>query len=186
MFMALKSHRWTRADLERLPSDDGNKYVCGCNADCSGRGAGCPAGIACVVDQDCQSGACANGICKGCGNGLTEPELGEACDDGNVDGCGTCNATCTATAATGCASGIRCTADDVCASGSCHNGICLDVCGNGITETRTETCDDHNALLCGSCNATCSGVGSGTCAAGAGCNANSDCTSGTCTNHVCQ
>src|SRR5205085_8861896 len=26
MHMALKTHRWTRADLERLPEDDGNRY----------------------------------------------------------------------------------------------------------------------------------------------------------------
>lgn len=167
--------------------DDGNTFACGCDVDCLRRGPGCAPGVACVLNQDCASNACDNGVCKGCGNGLTESELGEVCDDGNADGCGTCNATCGAAAAVaGCRSGIGCNDPGVCASGSCENGFCRDVCGNGITETATEKCDDHNDRPCGSCNAACDGTGTGTCAAGIGCNAGTDCTSGTCTNHLCQ
>jgi cysteine-rich repeat protein len=60
-----------------------------------------------------------------CGNGLAEP--GEACDDGNVDACGTCNADCTAVNATvtGCPVGSGCLSDTDCLSpATCPAGIC--------------------------------------------------------------
>jgi len=167
--------------------DDGNKLVCGCDQNCDGRSPqACRPGVACVLSQDCQSGACANGICKGCGNGMVEPELSEVCDDGNTDACGTCNSICRATVTgPGCRSGTLCAADAVCASGNCEGGVCRDVCGNGIVEA-SETCDDHNDLACGSCNTGCNGPGTGTCAVGDGCAVNGDCTSATCTAHACQ
>lgn len=79
-----------------------------------------------VRDTDCASGSCevlpsGNSACTGvCGNGVAEP--GEACDDGNVLACGTCNATCTDDnpVVTGCANGTACASDDDCTSDNCN------------------------------------------------------------------
>jgi Bacterial TSP3 repeat len=133
------------------------------------------------------------------GNGTPNCEL---CDDGNTSNCGTCNATCGTAGAQGkktCPAGTACVADADCtgtcdhtqppASGPCVGpqcGTCVaPVCGNGILEAG-EVCDDGNMLPCGTCNANCSGAGSGSCPVGTGCSVNGDCASKTCVNKFCQ
>jgi YVTN family beta-propeller protein len=77
-----------------------------------------------------------------CGNGATEPGLGEACDDGDDNGTSSscCDATCQfkANGAASC-DGNSCTRTDTCTNGVCTPGGCADgdacsVCGG--------TCDD--------------------------------------------
>ncbi|MGE5787830.1 MAG: DUF4215 domain-containing protein, partial [Myxococcales bacterium] len=58
-----------------------------------------------------------------CGDGLVVAE--EACDDGNTDVCGTCNATCTAVSAGhDCITGIGCMSSADCASNVCIANRC--------------------------------------------------------------
>jgi hypothetical protein len=133
--------------------------------------------------------------------GIGSPNC-EVCDDGNTSDCGRCNPTCGTVGAQGpktCPVGTACVADADCTgtcdltqpptSGSCVGpgcGTCAPPqCGNGVIEAG-ETCDDGNALACGTCNATCSGTGTGTCPVGTGCTGNGVCASGTCVNKFCQ
>ena len=84
----------------------------------------------------------------------------EACDDGNTLNTDLCLTTCVAA-----------------------------TCGDGFLRTAgttPEACDDYNNLACGSCNEACDGPGTGTCDVGVGCGVGTDCTSGTCTDHVCE
>ncbi|MFC1609840.1 hypothetical protein ACFL6C_02690 [Myxococcota bacterium] len=76
-----------------------------------------------------------------CGNGVLD--IGEACDDGFIDPCA-CNATCDA--------------------------IGTGICGDGVVCPQTEQCDDGYTDACGSCNADCTGPGTGaTCGDGEVC-----------------
>jgi cysteine-rich repeat protein len=110
--------------------DDGNTSDCGtCDHTCGtafAQGAKtCPVGTGCVADTDC-TGTCdpATSKCVAeCGNGVLETP--EACDDGNTDACGTCNATCTA-AGTGatCPIGTGCESNGDCTSGNCVANLC--------------------------------------------------------------
>ncbi|RLA18672.1 MAG: hypothetical protein DRQ56_07030 [Gammaproteobacteria bacterium] len=60
------------------------------------------------------------------------------------------------------------------------------VCGDGLVE-GTEACDDFNASSCGTCNATCTGPGTGmTCTSGEGCGSDGDCLSGSCSSNFCD
>jgi cysteine-rich repeat protein len=171
--------------------DDRNVDACGtCNANCTaanGTVTGCIGGFGCATNGDCASGTCSSGECSSvCGNGLLEP--GEACDDGNVDACGVCNADCSAvnSTVTGCTGGFGCTDDGDCASDVCSSGACTSICGNGVQEPD-EACDDGNVDACGTCSADCSAVNSTVtgCFGGVGCMDNGDCASAACTAGVC-
>jgi cysteine-rich repeat protein len=178
------------------PCDDGNTAPCGtCNSTCTEEITGplCAGGTSCATDADCASGSCVTlplggRVCTAaCGNGWVEGN--EVCDDNNLLACGTCNAACTFVNATptGCALGTECTFNADCASGSCEDGVCAALCGNGVTETG-EVCDDGNTLACGSCEPTCDAATTPVvgCAAGLGCDANTDCTSASCVGGICQ
>jgi hypothetical protein len=151
------------------------------NCEGSARGL-CREGNRCLADEDCESGVCddTTRVCVNfCGNGA-EDGL-EDCDDGNRQACGTCNASCNGptTPPEPCPTGVQCNDPAVCASNSCVSGRCAPTCGDGVREGG-ELCDDRNRDACGTCNATCSGPGTGkTCVAGIGCAAPGDCL-GTC------
>lgn len=165
--------------------DDGNTAECGtCNADCSDTLTypGCGGGTGCRSGADCATGSCVGGLCtSACGNGWTEGS--ERCDDGNTDSCGSCNASCAAEQGTvvGCGLGVRCRRGLDCSSGSCIEGVCTAICGNGIRE-GVEACDDGNGDACGTCTADCGAIDTTPtgCAAKIGCEANADCASGVC------
>jgi len=111
-----------------------------------------------LVCEECQTGVCA-GVSI-CGDGSLCAAT-ETCDDGFVDDCGTCNATC-----------------DGPGNGS--------TCGDGIVCGESEICDDGNTDACGTCNATCLGAGSGQCSTGTGCVSGGDCLSGVCSLGFCE
>jgi len=117
-----------------------------------------------------------------CGNGILDN--GEVCDDGFIDACGSCNATCSGVGA-GAACGDnticpefeacepldgRCTDDcRVCASGTC-DAICVaNVCGDGVVCEGIELCDvaspfgDTCVAGCGSVNPSVAVGRTGTC-----------------------
>src|SRR5262249_12625372 len=120
--------------------DDGNTSNCGtCSATCGllfAQGPHtCPVGTSCINDQDC-TGLCdftlgspnpdcpSCGTCASvCGNGVAE--TGEACDDGNTDTCGPCNATCSAAGTGTCPNGTGCNANGVCTSNKCVGNVCV-------------------------------------------------------------
>ena len=164
--------------------DDGNVAACGtCSRDCSETldWPRCGSGTTCTGDSVCASGDCtSSGTCTAaCGNGWTEGL--EACDDGNTSSCGACNASCSKVqlVTQECSVGVGCLEPTDCASGSCVNGLCVSVCGDGAT-TSGETCDDGNALSCGTCNESCTGAGAGGCPLGTDCAADAVCDSGFC------
>jgi cysteine-rich repeat protein len=179
--------------------DDGNTVECGtCNSTCTEPISGplCAGGTGCRTSADCASGSCvpvpfsptgAMVCTSACGNGWIEGT--EACDDNNTMACGTCNPSCTAPSfsPTGCANGVECRVGADCTSGSCEDGVCGPLCGNGVTEAG-ELCDDGNTLTCGSCDPTCDAATTPVvgCAAGLGCDANTDCTSASCVGGICQ
>lgn len=91
-----------------------------------------------------------------CGNGIIEE--GEACDDGYVDACGSCNATCTATGqASNCGDGALCAEQEQCdpALDDDCSGLCTDcplqsclprcettaACGDGFICEGSEVCE---------------------------------------------
>ena len=78
-----------------------------------------------------------------CGNGVSEPNVGEYCDDGNVvDGDG-CSSQCTSEPGA------------VCHINSTTRGsVCSFTCGNGVLDAY-ETCDDGNSLGGDGCSPTC-------------------------------
>jgi len=176
---------------------------CVADQDCESGSCSSCSGSGCSGVGTCQS-ECGNGLREFAPESLSPAELVgcaltvaagspisncEACDDGNTSNCGTCNAACGILGAQGpntCPVGTPCI-DSIDCTGSCDplTGTCAAVCGNGVVETG-ETCDDGNTDACGPCNTTCSGAGSGTCAAMIGCNANAVCTSAMCTGGVCQ
>lgn len=165
----------------------------------------CASGTAPADGTECGGAGmvCHNGDCitPVCGNAIPEP--GEQCDDGNEIDTDPCTNDCRITCQTDpdcddhdpCTGTETCdTTNNVCVLGTplddgescgddgqvCFNATCITPeCGNAVVEPG-ETCDDGNMLACGSCNATCTGAGTGTCDDGEGCTADSDCTSGFC------
>lgn len=91
----------------------------------------CPYGTVCTV---CRSDCTTGpGLERRCGDAVKQQDFGEACDDGNqADG-------------------------DYCA-GNCT--VVTGFCGDHIKQSN-EACDDGFTDSCGTCNATCSGPGTG-------------------------
>jgi len=121
----------------------------------------CPAGCTTVNDSDCVA-ACGNGVLEGaetCESSPASPLCAAiTCDD--KDACTvdsrqgmdvTCNVACGHSQITGCIAGAR---DGCCAAGcnATNDPDCAVVCGNGIVEAPTESCDTK---LAGSCPTVC-------------------------------
>jgi cysteine-rich repeat protein len=177
--------------LETEQCDDGYNDTCGsCNTDCTGSGSGlgtCGDGVLCPEnDEQCDDGdndicGSCNADCTGagagstCGDGELCPEA-EECDDGYSDACGTCNADCTgAGSGSTCGDGEWCPefepCDDAGESPTCDPDCTVVECGDGtFNATAGEACDDAYTDACGTCNADCTGPGSGsTCGDGERC-----------------
>lgn len=98
-----------------------------------------------------------------CGNGITEPQIGETCDDGNQNNHDGCSSSCQ-TEDPVCGDG-KVEGNEVCDDGNANDGdncsnACKPkeekkpICGNGIKETG-ETCDDGNGYDKDECDNTC-------------------------------
>ncbi|MFO0757176.1 MAG: hypothetical protein U0359_11845 [Byssovorax sp.] len=182
------------------------------DVDCGGGFCGqCADGATCVINVDCVSGKCIQGVCAA------------SCNDGTKNGTETdidCGGTCSP-----CQNKKVCANDSDCTSMTCINGLCYAAtCRDGAlsgTETAADcgggdcpTCADglackaptdcqSNGCVSNKCNPCGNGVkdgaetdidcggiignsGCATCAAGKSCSLGSDCTSGSCTNATCD
>lgn len=160
-----------------------------------------PAGntCACDADADCAVGTVCNmvanpNVCApaGCGNNVKEVNLGEGCDDGNVNNGDGCNSQClkeidqpcTLIAPGECATNYCDPTDNKCRCdqhSDCPNGMSCNVvanpnqcvppaCGNNVIEPG-EVCDDGNLVNGDGCDANCkpTGCGNGVITAGEVC-----------------
>lgn len=96
-----------------------------------------------------------------CGDGVTDPNAGEACDDGNTASCDGCSLICTVETDFLCGDGVFNPAcDPECDDGNlvdgdgCDSNCTFTACGNGI-QTSGEECDDGNSSDGDGCTALC-------------------------------
>ena len=133
----------------------------GLQTQCAGGDGCCPGGCTTATDSDCQPG-CGNGVIDGAETCDVAPAgvlcSAITCDDKDactVDsrlGADTaCNVSCAHSQITGCTAGAR---DGCCAPGcnATNDPDCAVVCGNGVVEAPTESCDTG---LAGSCPTSC-------------------------------
>jgi len=120
-------------------------------------------GEPCMRDADCgPQMSCIGGLCGGrgdsglCGNGLLD--VGEECDDGNLEDGDTCTPECRVPESCGNGAvdlGEECddgNADDM---DGCTATCTVPVCGDGIINRSEEVCDDGNAIETDSCTTKC-------------------------------
>jgi len=113
----------------------------------------CAPGLVCSVAQD----ACIE--IGGCGDGITSPERGEVCDDGNTrDGDG-CSADCKSKEACGnhivdSAAGELCDDGNTQDGDGCSSKCIPERCGNKVLDPG-EVCDDGNTISGDGCSADC-------------------------------
>lgn len=112
---------------------------------CAGRaeGAACTYGDVTVTDAFCRRGVCQ---AAGCGNGVVEAELDEACDDGNNASADGCSADCRSDEACGnqrvdAAVGEQCDLGEANGGAECRADCTVPFCGDGIVDA-SEACDD--------------------------------------------
>jgi len=133
----------------------------GLQTSCANGDGCCPAGCTTGTDSDCQPG-CGNGVLDGAETCDVAPAgvlcTAITCDD--KDACtvdsrlgmnNTCNVTCAHSQITGC---VGAAADGCCPAGcnATNDPDCAVVCGNGVVEAPTESCDTK---LAGSCPTSC-------------------------------
>ena len=100
-------------------------------------------GYTCMISPGYRFSLCR----KTCGNGYLESDLGEMCDDNNIDNGDGCDANCKVE------NGYNCTNEPFAVS-YCKKDDA--VCGNGIAElNKMETCDDRNRRNGDGCNSNC-------------------------------
>lgn len=89
-------------------------------------------GTSCGSNRECNAGRC---IQIGCGNGVLDEELGEECDDGNLDDADGCDSDCTWT----------CTSDEECDdSNVCNGAETCDLERNICIPGTNLVCDDRS------------------------------------------
>ncbi|MBL8743011.1 MAG: DUF4215 domain-containing protein [Myxococcales bacterium] len=109
-----------------------------------------------------------------CGDGFTDPDLGEECDDGNFDDFDGCLSDCTLSK---CGDGVT-SELEACDDGNaddtddCVTGCIAASCGDGYIYTGIEECDDGNEEDGDACSSACiagAGCGNGNVDAGEDC-----------------
>ena len=130
------------------------------DVDCGGACATCEVGQVCLEPSDCQSAACARGVCAG-----------TSCRDGKLSGDESavdCGGACP-----GCADGPTCRAPADCASGVCTAGVCA--AGSCADQIRNGAETDVD----------CGGPRCAPCPLSAACLLNVDCALGACVDGTC-
>jgi hypothetical protein len=135
------------------------------DVDCGGACPPCMLGQGCLVDGDCQGGACdpaAKSCLPSCSDGAVSPPLGET----DVD--------CGGPICAPCGRGGACVVDGDCAGASCGEGHCqlIPTCSDGA-KNGAESDVDCGGPICAACPD------------GAACGAMSDCQSGSCQAAIC-
>ena len=102
----------------------GHPVCIGSGDPCAGAGAACDP---------------SDGTCTRCGDGVVQPEDGEACDYGANNGASPCTCTNDCQLSTVCGSGKHCAVDDTMLEGY----TCSSACGNGVADPG-EVCDGSN------------------------------------------
>jgi len=131
--------------------------------ECTGIGAACPANITintCTDGDGCCPPGCSNNndddCLADCGNGITEGNAGEECDDGNNVNTDACTNTCTLAF---CGDGIIQTTPpndkEDCDGGACCDNACIFVKANPATECRAAAGDCDVAEFCTGSSAAC-------------------------------
>ena len=132
--------------------------------------------------------ASGGGAPLGCGDGFADPDLGEECDDGNVEDADDCLNDCTLPK---CGDGIVHLGFEECDDGNadetddCTSACVAAACGDGVTHAGVEDCDDGNEEDGDACSATCtagSGCGNGITELGEDCDDGNTDSSDDCTN----
>ncbi|MBN2493669.1 MAG: hypothetical protein JXR96_03670 [Deltaproteobacteria bacterium] len=143
--------------------DDGEKNGQETGVDCGGPDCQpCLPLDPCLLDRDCTSGVCADGVCR-------EP----CCTDSVANGEET-DADCGGPDCPACGQGLRCEGGTDCASGVCDSGACAAAsCADGV-QNQDETGTDCGGGICP------------TCPDGAECEGDGDCASGVCELGICQ
>jgi hypothetical protein len=136
------------------------------DVDCGGGVcAPCADSLQCSVPADCRSNVCSSGRC------LAVPA---ECTDGIKDGNET-DSDCGGGVCAACANGKACIMGADCGSGTCLNHICM---------SPPPQCTDGSKDG-GETDVDCGGGTCATCGNGKACLSATDCTSGSCANHVC-
>ena len=132
------------------------------DVDCGGSCSPCAEGKSCILDKDCQTDYCENGVCK-------KP----SCYDGNKNSDET-DVDCGGSTCSKCSDGQKCIVDGDCTGDYCKNNVCSarDPCKNGKKDSGETDID-------------CGGVCSNKCADYKECKKDSDCINGNCKNYVC-
>lgn len=103
-----------------------------------------------------------------CGDGFSDPDLGEECDDGNLDDTDTCHNDCTLPK---CGDGVvqvgveDCDDGNLDESDACLTSCFTATCGDGFIQAGVEACDDGNEEDADACTSSCqagAGCGNGT------------------------
>ncbi|MFO0552003.1 MAG: DUF4215 domain-containing protein [Polyangiaceae bacterium] len=131
----------------------------------------------------------------GCGDAIADPEIGEECDDGNLDETDDCLSNCTFAK---CGDGYIHAGYEDCDdansdnSDDCVEGCVVASCGDGFLHTGVEDCDDGNEEDGDACTTSCTagaGCGNGQLDIGEECDdanqSNADACTNACMNAIC-
>ena len=156
---AFPSYGFSEPDPLASICTDGKPSSAETGIDCGGGCPRCPIGQACKSGNDCDTGACAGGVCQPA-----------TCSDGFANGSETdldCGGTCVP-----CGTFRHCIASSDCVDQSCVEGVCAPVACNDAQRNGNETGRD--------CGGACP-----PCAVGYGCAVATDCMSGKCDQNLC-
>ncbi len=153
----------------------------------------CLAAIACGDSGSGGSGGGSGGEAPlTCGDGFSDPDLGEQCDDGNLEDGDDCRNDCTLPK---CGDGVIHLGFEDCDDSNLEDtdgclSVCVNAsCGDGFVQAGVEDCDDANTEDGDACSSTCSagtGCGNGIVEAGEDCDDGNTDDTDACTNSCAE